>query len=62
MNIREKLIRAGVKNLVQYGYPAVNEKNILTDIIYKEFFLSMLNDNLGKGFDEDINALIKELK
>lgn len=61
MNIREKLIENGVKNLKEFGYPGVDEKNILTDQVYKTFFREMLRDNLGKGFDSEIKALDKEL-
>lgn len=59
--IRTKLLKAGVRNLKEFGYPSVDEKNILTDMIFKEFFRSMLKDNLGKGADKDINALLAEL-
>lgn len=61
-DIRGMLIRAGVKNLKEYGYPHCNAVNILTDEIYKGFFLSMLKDNLGKGYDGEINKLIGEIK
>jgi hypothetical protein len=59
--IRASLIKAGVRNLKEFGYPMVNEKNILTDDVFKRFFVSMLRDNLGKGADDTINALLKEL-
>lgn len=62
MNIRDKLIKAGIRNLKEFGYPDVDEKNILTDTIYSGFFLSMLKDNLGHGFDKDIKALIVEIE
>ena len=58
--IKNKLKQAGVRNLKEFGYPEVNTDNITTDMIYKAFFLSMLKDNLGKGFDKEINELIKE--
>lgn len=60
--IREKLIAAGVKNLKEFGYPSCDTKNILTDDIYKEFFRSMLKDNLGSGFDKEINQLLEEIE
>jgi len=60
LGIRSKLVSAGVKNLREFGYPHCDDKNILTDEIYKAFFVSMLRDNLGKGYDTDINALLKE--
>jgi hypothetical protein len=43
--IRELLIKAGVRNLREFGYPACDEKNILTDLIYKRFFSQMLEDD-----------------
>lgn len=60
-SIRQHLISAGVKNLREFGYPDCDEENILTDQIYKAFFISMLKDNLGQGVDAEINALLKEL-
>ena len=60
---RSKLIESGVKNLQAYGYPAVNETNILTDSIYKEFFRSMLEGNKGHStaIDQAIDGLLKEI-
>lgn len=61
--IQDKLIAAGVKNLKAYGYPAVTAENILTDPIYREFFRSMLKENLGqsKSIDTEINAVLARL-
>lgn len=61
--IRSKLIKAGVKNLIEFGYPTCNEKNILTDDIYSRFFKGMLVDNKGKSHlvDKEIDALLKEI-
>lgn len=59
--IRSKLLSAGVKNLKEFGYPGVNAENILTDQIYRAFFKSMLEDNMGKGMDEHVGALLKEV-
>lgn len=61
---RERLLEAGVGNLKEYGYPAVTKETILTDTVYKEFFKSMLNQNLGYGtqLDEVINQLLSEIK
>jgi len=58
--VREHLLKAGVKNLKEFGYPGVTTENILTDELYKEFFKEMLEDNLGNGsqYDEVINDLI----
>ena len=62
--IKNHLIKAGVKNLREYGYPEVNEQNILTDEVYKAFFESMLEDNKGARADVDkvIDELLLELK
>lgn len=62
--IREHLIKTGVKNLKEYGYPKCTPENILTDSIYKAFFLSMLHDNHGLSnikVDAVIDELIKEI-
>jgi hypothetical protein len=62
--MKMKLIAAGIKNLKTFGYPDVNEKNILTDQIYSALFLSMLKENLGHGkaIDKEVNALIKQVE
>jgi hypothetical protein len=62
--IKEHLIKAGVKNLKEFGYPDVDTKNILTDEVYKEFFKSMLHDNIEhqKMFDDVIVELLESLK
>lgn len=59
MNIREQLIKAGIGNLQEFGYPQASEKTILTDAIYKAFFARMLKDN--KGHSPQIDAVIDEL-
>jgi len=57
----QHLIYAGVKNLREFGYQKCDAENILTDRIYSAFFASMLKDNLGKGCDTEIKALLKAL-
>ena len=61
--IREHLLKAGVKNLKEFGYPEVTTETILTDEVYKEFFKSMLEDNKGNGkqVDEVIDQLLSEV-
>ena len=61
--IREHLLKAGVKNLKEFGYPEVTTEKILTDEVYKEFFKSMLEENKGNGkqVDEVINQLLSEV-
>lgn len=58
---RAALIKAGVRNLQEYGYPQVSADNILTDLIYSGFFKSMLEDNRGHGVDAEIDALLAEI-
>lgn len=52
--IEKHLIRAGVKNLQEFGYPGCTEENILTDDIYSKFFASMLDSNLGHSAQVDV--------
>ncbi len=61
--IKQKLIEAGIKNLQQFGYELVDKDNILTDMVYSAFFLSMLKDNLGVDAraDEAIKELIHQI-
>jgi hypothetical protein len=61
--IKKHLIEAGVKNLKEFGYPVVNAENILTDMVYSEFFIKMLNENIGsyEKIDKAINELLKEI-
>lgn len=61
--IQLKLIAQGVKNLRQFGYPDCDSDNIMTDQIYKRFFISMLQENLGQSerFDAQIQPLINEI-
>lgn len=62
--MRNALLQAGVANLKEFGYPSVTTENILTDIVYKEFFKGMLKDNLGHSTEADttINQLLKEIE
>lgn len=62
--VRNHLIKTGVKNLRQFGYPSVNKDNILTDYLFSQFFLSMLQDNKGSQYanvDREIDQLIAEI-
>ena len=61
--LRKQLIAAGVKNLQEFGYPTCNETNILTDYVFKKFFLSMLKENKGirPDIDKEIKILEKEI-
>ena len=59
IEMKDKLIAEGVKNLHEFGYPGCTASNILTDGIYKAFFARMLEDN--KGQRDDIDKVIDEL-
>lgn len=62
--IKNHLLKAGVKNLKEYGYPDADVQNILTDAIFVEFFKSMLLDNKGKSsaqIDNVIDDILGEL-
>ena len=60
-SIRDLLIAAGVRNLKEFGYPTCNAENILTVPVYAAFFTNMLEEHLGKGHDEQVKALLKEM-
>lgn len=61
-NLDDKIIAQGVANLKEFGYPDCNAENILTDRIYSAFFKSILEDNLGKGYDGHINGLLAKIE
>jgi len=42
--MENKLIKAGIRNLKGFGYPSVNADNILTDMVYSQFFRQMLEE------------------
>jgi hypothetical protein len=62
IDYRKKLIDAGVRNLREFGYPACNAKNILTDYVFANMFIPMLEDNIGvnPAADKTIKVLKKE--
>lgn len=60
MNTRQKLIAAGIRNLKEFGYPGVNETNILTDQIYSAFFDRMLEEHPGNK--AEVSALRAEIE
>ncbi len=60
-NVVSKIINNGIKNMQEFGYPGVNAENITTDTVYKLFFENMLKENLGKGFDTEINHLLGQI-
>ena len=68
----ESVIRKSiVKSLREFGYPSVNEENVLTDLVYRKFAKSQLQEVIemvpvGRKSDvcrkliEEIDALEKE--
>ena len=60
--IQQSIIAAGVKNLREYGYPDVTTENIFSDPIYSRFFASMLQDNIGRGFDIQVRSLLSQVE
>jgi hypothetical protein len=62
-NWRPRLIASGIRNLKEFGYPAVTEQNILTDAIYSTFFERMLKDNKGhsEAADQAIDGLLDDI-
>jgi len=57
--IKNHLIKNGVKNLKEFGYPEVSEDNLMTDEVYKLAFKAMLENN--KGFGQRLDAIIDEM-
>jgi hypothetical protein len=53
--MRSSLIQAGVKHLRDFGYPKCNSDNILTDRIYRAFFVKMLQDTVD---DAEANSQV----
>lgn len=62
-DIQSRLIKQGVRNLRQFGYPNCTEQNILTDDIYKAFFANMLRENRGQvaAADPAIDELLEQV-
>lgn len=60
--IKERIIENGVDNLKEFGYPTVDQNNILTDRIFARFFLSMLNDKVNQVNNKDVTDVIEQLK
>lgn len=58
---QKQIIKNGVKNLREFGYPSVNEENILTDMVYSAIFKNSLNDNRGQSPNADVTEAIDDL-
>lgn len=59
--IRQVLINNGIKNLNEFGYPDVNEHNLLTDLIYASFFQSMLKQSREIATSKSMNDIVSEI-
>lgn len=60
--IRDKLIKAGVKNLREFGYAKCSADNILTDYVYRAFFRKMVEETLDEhGQRPSIGKACREL-
>lgn len=62
--IGEMLLKAGVRTLKEFGYPDVTTENIVTDPIYKAFFIPMLEDSKNNNVQMNrvIDAILKTLE
>jgi len=63
MDIKEKIktaiLKSGVKNMIEFGYPDVNTESILTDPVYWAFFKEMLEE-LVEGHAETSAAIVAQ--
>jgi hypothetical protein len=61
--VRNFLIRTGVKRISELGYKDVNEDNILTEADFRDIFRDMLNadDTENPMIKMVIEELIKEI-
>jgi hypothetical protein len=59
--IKDRLIKKGIKKLKQYGFVNVDAGNILTDDVYKHYFIQILHSHLGANgqSDSEIQQLLK---
>ena len=60
--IAEKMVEVAIANLKEFGYSDVNSDNIFTDYLYSRFFKSMLKENIGNWYDEEIKYLLSKLE
>jgi len=58
--IRFLIIKKAIQNMKLFGYENVTTENILTDEVYKLYFKSMLDENVGQGGNQ-VNIVITEL-
>lgn len=62
--IIDKLIDTGVTVLKEYGYPEVTKDNILTDKVYKAFYVEILKQNSGMNdnIDKAIQSIFQKME
>ena len=64
----ENIIKEGIRSLREFGYPYVNENNIITDKIYSNLFKSFLNEltydyeNVNEEVVRIANKLINKIE
>lgn len=59
---RRRLVTAGVKNLRVSGYERCNEKNILIDKVYKEFFKRIVSRTLKQARSVKKEKIVQECR
>jgi hypothetical protein len=61
---REKVVDVAVKAAHEFGYPDCNKNNMLTDEVYKLFFVSILRQSFGPSMtiNDEIKKLINEIE
>jgi hypothetical protein len=62
--MRDKIIAASVKDMIQFGYPQADKENIFTDAVYSLMFKTMLVRYKGNSdkLDKIIDDLLKDIK
>ena len=62
--LKNRLIRNGIKNIHTFGYAYCTFENILIDPVYAALFKSLLIENKGSGkiIDDAIDELLNEIK
>lgn len=60
--IRASIISRAISNMDEFGYKNVSEKELFNDYIISKFFMSMLKDSMGQGYDIHIQSIMNEIK
>ncbi len=59
---RKQILESLVRSLKEFGYPSVNEANILTDQVYKMFAERQLKEALdAQPWQIEIEKMLKEV-